>query len=126
QLRRGKRPKRVLIVIAWDTVTPSPHASAFVNLWQLLLGPLNDELEPEGVQVNVLLTSSEIPTPSQTSAASPSNGVDEESPSNGRVPITPCDNAVFAAGWFSAALSPLSGQFVRHPNRKDLRGRPSS
>lgn len=124
QLRRGKRPKRVLIVIAWDNVTPSPHISALVNLWQHLLGPLNGELEPDGVQVNVLHTSAEVPPLCRTPSASnpPPSGLDEEPPSNGRTPIVPCENAVFAARWFSVALSPLSGQFVQHPVRKDLRG----
>lgn len=125
QLRRGKRPKRVLVVLAWDNPAPSVHVAANVNLWQTLLGVLTDELQPEGVQLNVLYTSAEISPTNTASISSPARPRpeprDEETGVTERALIVPCDNAVFAASWFSPALSQLSGQFVHHPNRKVLR-----
>jgi hypothetical protein len=123
QLRRGKRPKRVLVVLAWDGPAPSAHSAALVNLWQHLTPLLADELEPEGVNLNVLYTSAETSSADAPIAGSTLSGpgrahAEEESGTAERTALVPCDNAVFAAEWFSTALSPLNGQFVHHPNRK--------
>lgn len=126
QLRRGKRPKRVLVVLAWDTPSPSVHETSLVNLWQSLVRALVDELEPEGVQLNVLYTCAQAPaatpTASRPVSSSPTRArAEEETSTSERTALIPCDTAVFAAEWFSPALSPLNGQFLHHPNRKVLR-----
>lgn len=118
QLRRGKRPKRVLVVLPWDTDVGTVHTAPLVNLWRTLIGQLADELAPEGVHLNVLLTS---PAPSDPTGATPAPFPEEDAEGVGRTTIVPCDNAVFAAGWFSPALSPLSGQFLHHPNSPKTR-----
>lgn len=114
QLRRGKRPKRVLVVLPWDTDVATVHTTPLVNLWRTLIGQLAEELGQEGIHINVLLTA---PCPSAPEVAlSPATGPipGEDAEGASRTTIVPCDNAVFAAGWFSAALSPLSGQFLHH------------
>lgn len=120
QLRRGKRPKRVLVVLPWDTDVGTVHTTPLVNLWRTLIGQLAEELSQEGVHINVLLTS---PAPSDAVNVPPTSGPipDEDTEGAGRTTIVPCDNAVFAAGWFSPALSPLSGQFLHHPNSPKTR-----
>ncbi len=125
QLRRGKRPKRVLVVLEWDTGLPNPHVESLVNLWQTLVTALADELSHEGVQLNVLYTSPDEVEPAPTlgaeiTPAPRATRAEEETAAPEPTVTNPSATAVFAAGWFSEALSALNGQFVHHPNRQAL------
>lgn len=120
QLRRGKKPKRILAVLPWNTPTllAAPATTLAINLWRTALPQLTKELERDGVQLNVYLTtpveelSPDASTPRLTSASSANDADDSGAPS----PIVPCETARVAARWFSDALLPLFNQFIEHPN----------
>jgi hypothetical protein len=119
QLRRGKKPKRVLIVLPWNTpaLLANPATALSTNLWRTALPQLTKELERDGVQLNVYLTNpvAEPPpvpsNPVSTSTLTRPDTNDSEAPTA----IVPCETARVAAGWFSSAFSALFNQFIEHP-----------
>jgi NAD(P)-dependent dehydrogenase (short-subunit alcohol dehydrogenase family) len=119
QLRRGKKPKRVLIVLPWNTpaLRANPATALATSLWRTALPQLTKEVERDGVQLNVYFTT---PVDEPAPDAPPSLGtsgsigpdVDDSGPPSA---IVPCETARLAAGWFSSAFAPLFNQFLEHP-----------
>ncbi len=126
QLRRGKRPKRGLVILPWNTpiFTTSAAVELAAHLWRAALPRLSSELHRDGIQLNVLFTApadsgaapDETPASSRPQASHPERSDAEETGGAPRT-ITPSETAMFAAEWFGAALAPLTSQFIEHPRR---------
>jgi hypothetical protein len=130
QLRRGRRPKRGLIILPWNapTLATSATVELAAHLWRAALPRLSAELNRDGVQLNVLFTApadscaalDEAPIDTSASSGthvSHAERSDAEEAGGAPRTITPCETALFAAEWFGAALAPLTSQFIEHPRR---------
>lgn len=124
QLRKGKRPKRVLVLLPWPASSggQTPHAELLVNSWRHLITQLADELSLEGIHINALYTAAATPEPhGMTVAVTSETPTPTVTSEDARATIVPCATAVLAAQWFSETLAPLTGQFVCHPNPSKTR-----
>lgn len=120
QLRRGKRPKRVLVLLPWNTpnIATSASLASTVDAWRAAVPWLCRELERDRVALNVLFAPpgpTELPlAPHDKIPASTGAAVESEEQLPTRR-ISPSETARFAAAWFSTPFAPLSGQFIEHP-----------
>lgn len=121
QLRRGKRPKRILVLLPWNTPDGARSASLATTLdaWRSALPWLCRELDRDRVVLNVLFAAPDCPElPSPPDEGPPTSlGSAAASDEQELRRISPSETARFAAAWFSPALAPLSGHFLEHPRR---------
>lgn len=143
QLRRGKRPKRVLLVLDWQSNPHPPMAAVLTHTWQALLPSLTAELNKQGSHFNVLClrkatseaadkpiaeASGEPAPPTNPPDAPPANqsrapaesGVEQEQGSADSTTPTPSEYVQSCVSlldlYFSPTLPFLNGHFVQHPS----------
>jgi hypothetical protein len=135
QLRRGKRPKQVLVVIDWSpTIQLTPLGTALLAFWQAALPAITRELNKEGSHFNVLCLHESTQPPNVVAAQAGSAGAGIAQPQKHlgaadtdtsksltepeEAPLSDYVRSALAlvSLHFSPTLQFLNGQFLRHPN----------
>jgi hypothetical protein len=130
QLRRGKRPKRVLVVLDWYVDTElSPLAEILAETWAAASPQLTRELNKEGIHFNTLLLRARTESPSKPHGSeTPIRRVSEPfepgtpDGEHGLPDDEPCAPTEFVQSGltliklcFSPEMHFLNGQFLQHP-----------
>ncbi len=128
QLRRGKRPKRILVVLDWcGSSDPNPLTALLERAWEAALPSITYELNKEGSHFNALclLEATEPSEPAATTATKDgpplqviaADGEPESSSEDaGMPPPSPYVQSVLSLieMYFSPMMQFLNGQYLQH------------